>query len=336
MLAVALVAAALAPAQAPGMGAGSPPAPKQVAVLDDLYSPSKVSVRRGGSVEWVWAYKNLHPHNVRLLHGPPGVRKKRYRSQTAVRMYDFERAFPKPGVYRFLCTLHPFSMRQAVVVRSVQPRSLPAPVARGGVRPVGWAPLSSAAAAARVKRNGREPRPENKRANHTVPGPRELRAWQRRSDMPYADQVDGAFRGTTDEIIRWAALKWGLPKNVLRAVAVVESWWRQSTVGDAGDSFGLFQVRRPYHCWGECRIARRSTAFNADYYGGIIRAYFDGKMGWLNSVEHGKRYRPGDLWGSVGAWFAGRWWTPPARSYVQEVQRRLRERTWTRSFFLAG
>jgi plastocyanin len=125
LLAAALVAAALAPAQAPAMGAGSAPAAKQAAVLDDLFSPSKVSVRRGGSVEWVWAYKNLHPHNVRLVQGPPGVSKKRYSSQTAVRMYDFERAFPKSGVYRFLCTLHPFTMRQTVVVRSVQPGSLP-------------------------------------------------------------------------------------------------------------------------------------------------------------------------------------------------------------------
>ena len=151
--------------------------------------------------------------------------------------------------------------------------------------------------------------------------------------MPYAGLVDGRFRGTTDEIIRWASIKWGLPRDVLRAVAVVESWWRQSAVGDNGDSFGLFQVRRPYHCWGRCLIARRSTAFNADYYGGIIRAYFDGRMGWLNTVERGKRYRPGDLWGSVGAWFAGRWWTPPARAYIAEVQRRRAERTWVREYF---
>lgn len=208
--------------------------------------------------------------------------------------------------------------------------------AAGAVKPVGWGPLSSAEAAARVHRSGWEARPDNFRPNHRIPGPAELRAWRARSDMPYARAVDSRFTGTTDEIIRWAAIKWGLPVNTLRAVGVVESWWHQAVVGDAGDSFGLFQVRRPYHCWGECWIARRSTAFNADYYGGIIRAYYDGKMGWLNTVERGKRYRPGDLWGSVGAWFAGRWWTAPARGYIHEVQRRLAERTWTRRYFLAG
>ena len=114
----------------------------------------------------------------------------------------------------------------------------------------------------------------------------------RRSDMPYARYVNGRFRGTTDEIIQWAAYKWGFRPSVLRAVATVESWWHQSAVGDNGDSFGLFQVRRPYHCWDACRIARDSTAFNADYYGGILRAYFDGKMDWLNTVERGREYRP--------------------------------------------
>ena len=85
--------------------------------------------------------------------------------------------------------------------------------------------------------------------------------------------------------------------------------------------------------WGRCRIARRFTAFNADYYGGIIRACYDGRMEWLNTVERGKEYGPGDLWGSLGAWFSGRWWTERARGYIDEVRGRLRERTWRRAYF---
>jgi hypothetical protein len=92
-------------------------------------------------------------------------------------------------------------------------------------------------------------------------------------------------------------------------------------------------AREPYHCWDACNIARNSTAFNADYYGGILRAYFDGKMEWLNTVERGREYRPGDLWGSVGAWFAGRWWTDPAKQYVHAVRERLHERTWRNPAF---
>jgi soluble lytic murein transglycosylase-like protein len=199
---------------------------------------------------------------------------------------------------------------------------------RPTAKPVGWGPLTSRQAAERVERSSWEPRPANRTANRTVPGPERLRRWRQRSEMPYARHVDGRFRGTTDEIIQWSARKWGFRPNLLRAVATVESWWRQSAVGDNGDSFGLFQVRRPYHCWGACRIARDSTAFNADYYGGILRAYFDGRMKWLNTVERGREYRPGDLWGSVGAWYAGRWWTEPAKAYIEVVRQRLLERTW--------
>ncbi len=207
-------------------------------------------------------------------------------------------------------------------------------VAAAGPRPVGWGPLSSHAAAKKVAHSDWEPRSENGAANHRVPKRRLLAGWRKRSEMPYARFVDGRFRGTTDEIIRWAAIKWGLPKNVLRAVAVVESWWQMSAVGDNGDSFGLYQVRRPYHCWGRCRIVRRFTAFNADYYGGIIRAYFDGKMPWLNTVERGREYEAGDLWGSVGAWFSGRWYTQPSIDYMDVVRDRLAERTWRRDYFL--
>ena len=105
--------------------------------------------------------------------------------------------------------------------------------------------------------------------------------------MPYKRRVTGRFRGTTDEIIQWAAAKHGIDPDVMRAVAVVESYWRMTTVGDDGDSFGLYQIRRPYHCC--AAYARRSTAFNADYYGAIIRAYYDGRMPWLNDVERGSR-----------------------------------------------
>lgn len=200
-------------------------------------------------------------------------------------------------------------------------------------KPVGWGPLSSKKAAKKVTRTKWEPRPENSDENRRIPKRKLLTAWHARSEMPYAKFVNGRFTGTTDDIIEWSARKWGLDPELLRAVAVVESWWRMSAVGDNGDSFGLYQVRRPYHCWDECQIARRFTAFNADYYGGILRGYFDGKMAWLNTVERGKDYAAGDIWGSVGAWFSGRWYTQPSIDYMEVVQQRLAERTWLQDDF---
>ena len=214
--------------------------------------------------------------------------------------------------------------------------ALAAPAAAVSTKPVGWGPLSSTEAAQKVTRTKWEPRPGNSDENHRIPKRKLLKAWHARSEMPYARFVNGRFTGTTDDIIEWSARKWGLDADLLRSVAVVESWWRMSVVGDNGDSFGLFQVRRPFHCWDECLIARRFTAFNADYYGGIIRGYFDGKMKWLNTVERGKDYVAGDIWGSVGAWFSGRWYTQPSIDYMDEVRFRLEERTWRRDFFLGG
>ena len=204
--------------------------------------------------------------------------------------------------------------------------------ARAQLKPkVGWGPLKSGAAKRKVSKTKWEPRPRNYAANHRVPTREELRLFRANSDMPYAARVNGRYRGTTDDIIEWAAIKWGLPEDLLRAVAVHETWWDGHFVGDDGDSFGIFQVRRPYHCC--LPFMRDSTAFNADYYGAILRAYYDGKQGWLNTVERNGDYGPGDLWGSVGVWASGRWHLGSSDSYVAQVQQRMRERPWFGRWF---
>ena len=47
-------------------------------------------------------------------------------------------------------------------------------------------------------------------------------------------------------------------------------------------------------------------------------------MPWLNDVERGEQYKPGDLYGSLGAWFAGRWHTPGANEYIARVKDTLK------------
>jgi len=116
----------------------------------------------------------------------------------------------------------------------------------------------------------------------------------------------------------------------VRAVAAVESWWRMSANGDNGDSFGLFQIRRPFHC---CDfLAANDTAFNADYYGAILRAFYDGRQGW-SIPPKGIPYRAHDLWGSVGAWFSGRWHDPGAERYIVKVKQELYARDWRQPGF---
>jgi hypothetical protein len=204
---------------------------------------------------------------------------------------------------------------------------------------VGQRPLSDSAAAAKVVRGAFEPRRANARATHRVPTKSQLRAFHRQSDQPYSHWVTGRFRGTTDEVIQWAAAKWGLAPDLVRAVAAKETWWRMSHVGDNGDSFGLFQVRRPFHCRGTlvCGLFRHDAALNADYYGSIIRSYYDGRQPWLNTVSgNGAPYAAGDLWGSIGAWFSGRWHDGGAEAYVVAVKDYMARRIWHTRDFAGG
>ena len=206
------------------------------------------------------------------------------------------------------------------------------------IAPVGRPPLSDAAAARLVRRTAWEARPANTADNHRVPTAAQLAAFRAQNVAdPYKQYVDGRYRGTTDEIIQWAAAKWGLDPNLLRAVAAVETWWDMSFVGNDGSAFGIFQVREPYHCVGPvvCGLFRHDTAFNADYYGSIIRSYFDGRQTWLNTVSgNGAPYRAGELWDSVGYWASGRWQDAHAAWYVSEVKYDLAHRVWAQPYFV--
>src|SRR5262249_7261669 len=53
-----------------------------------------------------------------------------------------------------------------------------------------------------------------------------------RANSRIAARVDGRFTGTTREILRWTACKWGVDEDLVYAQAAIESWWRQDTLGD--------------------------------------------------------------------------------------------------------
>jgi autotransporter family porin len=201
---------------------------------------------------------------------------------------------------------------------------------------VGAALPSGAECAARV-RPAAEIRPENAAANAN----RGSRANANTSDWGDMTRVDGAFAGTTDEIIQWAACKWGIDEDIVRAQTIKESYWYQSTNGDNGESWGLGQVRQPYHqtAFQFGVNARTSTAYNLDYTYGWWRACFDGEFGWLNSVERNGTYAPGDVWGCVGVWFSGRWYVNND-AYLNQTGDSVRwhfdDKTWLTSAFING
>jgi hypothetical protein len=227
----------------------------------------------------------------------------------------------------------------------------PAPLHFRTLPPDAKLPSAQACAQWVMKSPAAELRHANYHANH-VTGQSVGTHFFPAADKPGANKyvaplIGGDFTGTTTEILRWAACKWGINQNVVFAQAAVESWWRQGQLGDWGteaadcppghkptsqhpkcpQSYGILQNRYPYEKASWPGIGD-STAMNADTAYGIWRACYDGYEVWLNHVSHVGHYAKGDLWGCVGRWFAGRWHTTAAQDYITMVQRYLKERIW--------
>ena len=227
----------------------------------------------------------------------------------------------------------------------------------------GSKPLSDAAAAALVQPSP-ELRPQNTTANFTAPTADQIKAFH---DARYlvggntgrtGDQVittigavSGNFVGTTDEIFQWVSYKWGIPLDVVRAVAQNESNWRMSMLGDSAtvpdaslypaysrisatsvyQSLGIMQVK--WKADGSLHVGTEplrwtSTAFNVDYWAANVRFFYDGNASlWFGT---GGSYQPGDAWLSVGAWFQPTPWKNSGQlTYIDHVQQKVAAHAWT-------
>jgi hypothetical protein len=244
------------------------------------------------------------------------------------------------------------------------PAPTPAPSPSTSWTAPGTPPVADAVAAALVAPRA-ENRPDNYAANHYLPTDSELSSFHnavygagpnagRRADAynPLVRYVTGRFTGTTDEIIQWGAHKWGLPEDVLRAVAVNESSWHQGAMGDREDgvnarlypaqsridsdsvyeSLGLTQIK-----WradgsmnpGTEPLRWKSTAFNVDYYGANMRYYYDGLCSWCKPG-----YTAGQQWESIGAIYEpSPWLNSGMLAYISHVQAHLTARDWEQPGF---
>jgi len=90
----ALLAAAAVPvAASPTAGASS----VKVVVKDNRFGPSRVTVRKGGKVTWVWSRRNRQVHN---------VTGSRFGSLTRARGYRYSHRFTRRGSFLIVCTVH--------------------------------------------------------------------------------------------------------------------------------------------------------------------------------------------------------------------------------------
>ena len=169
-----------------------------------------------------------------------------------------------------------------------------------GLRPVGgYSSLASdSQCAAQVHYSTWEPRPENSQQNNTKPAPGAMAAAfstrprnQGGSYNPLWDswllrRVDGQFTGRTDEIFQWAACKWGLPDNLIRAVAVEESTWFQYLHFPNDASYGGGGGGSCYWDYGCGDAFSSPTAASTAYCNGIAT------QGMLSSEIHNYQKDP--------------------------------------------
>jgi hypothetical protein len=198
-----------------------------------------------------------------------------------------------------------------------------------------------------------EVRPQNTTANHTVPPSPSDVTWN--PNLGYwtqfiadRDDVTGDYTGTTDEILQWVSCKWGIDVNLIRADAWVESGWYQQTIGNtcspnmAGEgSYGILQVMNE-NCSGDevnggYPDTENDTALDADFWGADIRACLDGAFynggSWLYNgqtiaqviAQNGEAYA---LWGCIGFWYSGGWYTSGAQGYINRVQSDYASQPW--------
>ena len=127
----------------------------------------------------------------------------------------------------------------------------------------------------------------------------------------------------------------GLPDNLIRADAAVEStwfqcqgWWRSggSCYWKCGCGDTLLSPTPSTVTYCDA-IATQELAAATDHWGASIRGCYEGWKTWLkNTGTH--TYRAGDLWGCMGSWFSGQWHSPASNAYIAKVQSAERNRVW--------
>jgi hypothetical protein len=321
--------------------------------------PGGVFLRRSGNR---WRERSLTRGNSPPAPGPrlalDGRASRGWRSLPVGRVRPGLQSFVLSGRGRKLARYHSREARNApqLVVRYRLLRPSPAvtcPVARPQSiwRAPGSPPLRDAQAAACVASSG-ETRPANARPNTKAPTSRQLRAFRRARDSagrtpaeynPGFARVTGAAPRyglrSTDDLIEWAAYKWGVPEDFVRAQMFVESGWSMLHKGDRRDwsepvahhypapavidadsvweSLGIAQIRwRHTVPWnaGVEPLRWRSTAFALDYSQALVRYYFDGACDWC-----GPGYAAGDADGAYrlyvsGTLSEGQWYADRVRS----------------------
>jgi len=98
LIAVAGLALVAAPVGATTAGVAGAASTKTVTIKNIRYSPSAVTVAKGGKVRWVWGDGSIR-HDVRFSNG--GLKRSPLQSKGSYTL-----TFRRNGTYRYFCSVH--------------------------------------------------------------------------------------------------------------------------------------------------------------------------------------------------------------------------------------
>jgi hypothetical protein len=178
--------------------------------------------------------------------------------------------------------------------------------------------------------------------------------------LRYVDGRDGIKDPSTDDLIQWAAHKWGIPEDWLRAEYALESAWNGFMIGNEATVPGAWYSEYPlqaqvpgssqvYESMGITQIEWapdgsvgagteplrwESNAFNIDYQAATVRFFYDNPSG-ARSLWGDSSYVPCQQWNSIGGWFDPYPWNNAGQaSYIATVQNYLNEQIWATPSFV--
>ena len=90
---------------------------KTVTLTDDVYTPKKLSIKKGTKVSWVWSSMNKDEHTVTQADKHYDPKDGGFGSKEQITGKTFSHKFKKTGTFYIVCEVHPTNMRMKVIVK---------------------------------------------------------------------------------------------------------------------------------------------------------------------------------------------------------------------------
>jgi soluble lytic murein transglycosylase-like protein len=103
--------------------------------------------------------------------------------------------------------------------------------------------------------------------------------------VPSGGSCASADKQQINQLLDNAAQKYGIPPNILKAIAWQESRWNPGAVGDGGKSFGMMQIYTSAHPDYDVQKGKADIQYNIEYGARLLRSLYDKYGSWEKAVE---------------------------------------------------